>query len=490
MTDNLKSSTISGIKWSSVSQLSRQVLQYLSTIILVGLLLPSDFGLMAMALILINFLEIFKDLGTSAALIQLNNPSNTLKSSIFWLNLVLGIAITVLILITAPLFAFFFNSEELTAVLRTLSLTFLIAGMSIVQKTLLEKSLLFQPLAKVELLASIISFCVAVYMAYSGFGVWSLVVQVISNSVISTLLLWYYSEWKPSLELNFIEVKSISYFSINLIGFNIINYFARNSDYFLIGKFLGEKSLGHYYLAYRIMLYPIQNITAVISRVIFPSFSKIQNDNEQLRDLYLKTTNAIALITFPMMVGLAVVSYDFTESFFGLNWDAGLVALLIIILAPVGALQSVISSVGNIYQAKGKTDWMLRWSLFASTITVTGFIIGMKWGVTGVAVSYLITNLLLLYPVFAIPFRLIEYNTLIFFKSFLRTIFSVLLMMFVLMIVSEVIAEHFDSLIRLFILILSGIIIYVAATFMLNKKAFLYLKHLKPGSDSKGNKRN
>lgn len=481
MTTDLKASTVSGIKWSSVSQFSRQVFQFVTTLILVSLLSPADFGLMAMALILINFLEIFKDLGTSAALIHLESPSATLKSSIFWINFALGIIITALIIITAPLFALFFNSDAVTDVLRVLSVTFLIAGVSIVQKTLLEKSLLFQPIAKVELTASIISFCVAIYLAYQGFGVWSLVFQVITNSVISSLMLWHYSEWKPALQMNYKEVKSISYFSVNLIGFNIINYFARNSDYFLIGKFLGDKALGHYYLAYRIMLYPIQNITAVISRVIFPSFSKIQTDNMKLRDVYVKITNTIALVTFPLMAGLAALSFNFVNAFLGGQWDIKLVAVLITILAPVGALQSIVSTVGSLYQAKGRTDWMLRWSIFATIIIVSGFLIGMRWGVVGVAVSYLITNSILLYPVFAIPFRLIELNTFYFFKSFSNTLITVLCMIFVLILFNSLFTGISHAIIRFIILTAAGVIVYFALSLLLNKKNLMLLKEINPG---------
>lgn len=488
MGDKLRKNAVTGIKWSAFSQISRQLIQYISIVILVGLITPDDFGLMAMAVIVIGFLEIFKDLGTGSAIIHAQNPSEELKSSIFWLNVLIGLVVTILIYFFSPFAAYIYGSERVEPILKALSITFLISGLSILQKSLLEKELSFRVLSTIELVATFIGFVVAVSFAVKGYGVWSLVFQSIVGSFTLTLLIWIFGRWRPGFHFKYSEIKSIAHFSLNLVGFNVVNFLARNGDYFLIGKYLGDRELGHYYLAYRIMLYPIQNITVIISRVLFPSFSKIQTDNEQLRDFYAKITNAIALISFPMMAGLAVVSYDFTSTFFGQKWDSDLVALLIIILAPIGALQSVISTVGNIYQAKGKTDWMLKWSLFYTTITVTGFIIGLKWGVTGVAVSYLITNLLLLYPVFAIPFRLVEYKTLLFFKSFSGNIFSVVAMVFILLIISEGLGDYVDPITRLIILILSGIIIYVAATFVLNKKAFSYLKHLKPETLIKADK--
>jgi len=472
---NLLISTVHGLKWSSVSQIIRQILQYVTTVILVGLISPDDFGLMAMALVVIGFLDIFKDLGTGPALIQKEIPTNELKASVFWFNLGVGVLITIFLYFISPLFALIYNSDDITSILQILSLSFLIVGTSITHRALLEKELSFKKLSTIELFSSIISFIVGISLAISGYGVWSLVFQSLTNTFLNSLMLWIFSNWKPSLHFSFTEIKLLSAFSLNLTGFNIINYFSRNMDYFIIGKFLGDRSLGHYYLAYRIMLYPIQNITWVVSRVLFPSFSKIQNDNNRFKNVYIKVTNSIAIITFPIMVGMAFVSREFVTTFFRTTWDIELVSTLIMILAPVGALQSVISTVGNIYQAKGRTDWMFRWSVIFTTITIIGFFIGMRWGTVGVAVSYLVTNLILIYPVFSIPFKLIELNPLSFFKSFINTLLAIIVMLGVLYLFSSFI-QDLNNLNRLITLSLAGAIVYIIISFKINKK---YLSNFK-----------
>jgi PST family polysaccharide transporter len=463
-------STIKGLKWSSFSQIGRQLLQYLTTLILVGLISPDEFGIMAMAVIVIGFLDIFLDLGTSAAIIQIQDPSEELKSSVFWLNVLIGLVIAAVIFFSSPVLASIYNSPEVQPVLKVLSITFFISAFSILQKTLLEKEFQFQKLSVIELISSALGFSVAIVMAFNGFGVWSLVFQVLVNTLISTMLIWIRSEWRPKFHLRLIDIRTISNFSLNLVGFNVINYFARNGDYFLIGKYLGDRELGHYYLAYRILLYPIRNITAVISRVLYPSYSQIQNDNIKISSVFTNTTNAIALITFPMMAGIAAVSFVFTDIFFSGSWNTELVAFLILILAPIGALQSVISPVGNIYKIKSKTDWMFRWSLFASSLTILGFIIGLKWGVIGVALSYLITNLLMIYPVFRIPFSLIDLPVSDYFKSFINTIFTTILMVIIVVVINSFIGKSMDSGIKLFLLVLTGIICYLVMSFFFNKK--------------------
>lgn len=478
MSDGLLVATIRSLKWSTISRISQQGLQYIATIILVGVLSPDDFGLMAMAMVVIGFLDIFKDLGTSSAIIKEENPTNELKCSLFWVSIGFGLIIFVIIFFTSSFLAEFFNSDRIRPVLQLLSLSFLIAGFSIQQKALLEKELSFQKLSLIELLSSVVAFSIALYLAFTGFGVWSLVWQVITNTFLNTVLVWIFSDWDPRFIFSFSELRKITAYSSNLMGFNIINYFARNGDYFLIGKYLGDYALGHYYLAYRIMLYPVQNITLVISRVIFPAFSKIQHEKSRLRDAYISITNSIALITFPMMAGLAFVSFNFTQTFFGESWNVILVAKVIVILAPVGALQSIMSTVGIIYQVKGKTDWMFKWSLFASTVTLIGFIIGLKWGITGVAVSYLVTNLLLILPVFIIPFKLIDLPIVKFFRSFELTILSVIGMLLILYFVSYLIPDHFNNILELLVLILLGIVSYLAMSYLINREKLKEIKSI------------
>jgi O-antigen/teichoic acid export membrane protein len=480
LSESLKDGVIRGLKWSSVSQLIRQILQYISTIILVGILSPDDFGIIAMALVVINFLDIFKDLGTSSALIQNQNLSNHLKSSIFWVNCTFGIIISIIIYFLSPLISLLFNSDKITSVLQVLSLIFLITGLSLTQKALLERSLSFKTLTNIELVSSALGFIAALYFAFTGFGVWSLVAQVLTFTIINTLLLWIFSSWKPSFYFKINDFKSIASYSLNLVGFNLINYVARNSDYFLIAKFLNEKSLGHYYLAYRIMLYPLQNISSVISRVIFPSFSILQNDNARLSQAYLRLTNLIVLITFPMMAGMAIVSYEFTSAFFGSKWDTNLIALLITILAPVGAIQSLMSTVGIIYQVKGKTDWMFRWGVFATSLTVIGFLLGLKWGVIGISVSYLVLNIILFYPSFSIPFKLIGLSTQSFLKTFANTLFSVAIMIFMLIMLSLIINNSFSSLAKLVTLIPFGILVYGVVSYFVNREIYSEIKLFLP----------
>ncbi|RKY94275.1 MAG: colanic acid exporter, partial [Ignavibacteriae bacterium] len=243
----LASLAVKGLKWSSISRFGRQLIQYVTTLILAFLLSPEDFGLIAIAFIIIGFLDIFKDLGTSSALIYIDNPSRTLLSSVFWVNVFFGIAISILIFLTAPLVADFFSNSQAISVLKVLSISFTISSFGIVQKALLEREFKFELLARSELLSVFGGSAIGITLAFLGYGVWSLVIQALVSALLFTVFLWLSGKWKPELHFSLDEIKSVFKYSLNLLGYNVFNYFVRNMDYILIGKFFGERELGHYY---------------------------------------------------------------------------------------------------------------------------------------------------------------------------------------------------------------------------------------------------
>jgi PST family polysaccharide transporter len=203
------------------------------------------------------------------------------------------------------------------------------------------------------------------------------------------------------------EVRSVTKFSLNLAGFGLVNYFARNADNVVVGRALGSRDLGHYQMAYNLFLFPIQNITSIIGQVLNPAFSRIQNENERFRSAYIRTCMLLALITFPIMAGLGVVADPFVRVVLGEKWAP--VIPLLQILVPVGIFQSVQGTVGQIYIGKGRTDWMFRMGLYASTVFVAAFLIGVRWGTQGVAAAYAISYFVFaLFPSLFVAFRLID----------------------------------------------------------------------------------
>ncbi len=403
---SLTQRAVSGTAWSTLSTAGRQLLSLASVATVARLLGPSAYGIMGMANLLIVFILNFRDLGTGTAIVQRLSVSHRLLSSLFWVNFFLGLVLALFTTAASPFVAAFFNAPKLIAILSALSLSFWFTSCGIVPNAVLQREMRFKSIASADLSAGVVSYVVALSFAYSGFGVWSLVFANLASSLTATTLYWLACSWRPTRVFDRAEVRSVMGFSLHLSGFGAVNYFSRNADNITVGKMLGQAQLGNYQMAYNLMLQPLQNISSVLGQVTLPAFAKIQRDDARFAQAYTRTCMLIALITFPVMAGMGVLADPLIRAVLGAKWVGAIPIFQI--LAPVGLVQSVQTTVGQIYVAKGRTDWMFRFGFFSSIFYVTAFIVGVRFGTVGVAGAYCIVYLgLLMIPGFIIPFRLI-----------------------------------------------------------------------------------
>jgi len=309
----LTKSVVHATRWSAFSKAS----QLAVTIILARLLSPDDVGIVTMASVVTGFVILLSDLGTSAAIIQRTNHPPGFLSSLFWINIAVGVIAMAVVAVASPVFALINDEPRLVPVLIVLSLSFPLTGLVALQRALLEKVMRFETLARIEMISTALGGIVAIAVALAGGGIWALVFQTLSMLAATAAGVWRKSEWRPRFEVSLGEIRSIVGFSGYLTGFNIVNYFARNADYMLIGSVLGKTELGYYSMAYRVLMFPLQNLSAVITRVTLPAFSKIQADDARFRRGYLASIGAIALISFPVMAGIFSVARPFVDAAFG-----------------------------------------------------------------------------------------------------------------------------------------------------------------------------
>lgn len=453
------SAASSGVFWTSLSQAVRIACQLTGIMVLARFLPASDFGLIAMASIATGFMLLFRDFGTSAALIQKKQLNDDFVDSIFWFNSCLGGALALLLLILAPVIAKFFEEQELETIIWALAVIFPVSSLGIVHQALLEKVSRFRPIALVESAGSVIGIGAAVFGAVSGWGVYSLVAQSISSAVTISAGLWLVSKWRPRRPGSFVFVANFWKFSRNLVSFNVFNYVARNADNLIIGKFLGSGDLGIYSVAYRLMLWPIQNISVVVSRALFPVFSRMQDDGERIAYAYAKTTAAITLISAPLMLGLFAIREPFVLTVLGAKWLP--VSDVLFWLAPVGLIQSISATVGPIYMATGRTDRLFQWGLLSGTVTTIAFVIGINWGLRGLVIAYFTAMCLLFVPSLLIPIRLIGSRLSILFARLWQPVIFAAAMAFLLAVVDVLFAEAWSTeFIRLLSLMIVGVVFY------------------------------
>ena len=397
---------------------ARQLVSLGGVAVLARLLDPKAYGLMGMAATITVFLINFRDLGTTAAVVQRKELNQRLLSSLFWLNMGFGLLLTVLVAgLSAPAAAFF-HDDQVGPILRAISFSFVLASAGMIHQALLTRDMSFHHVAMADFAASLAGYAVAIACALRGWGVWSLVASNLTIPLVSTVLYWVFCAWRPSLVVDRTEIGQVFGFSANLTGFGMVNFFSRNADNIIIGRVLGAQPLGLYQMAYNLMLYPLQNVSSVIAQVLFPAFARIQDDNERFRSAYVRSCLLIGLLTFPLIAGLGSIADPLLGTALGEKWIPAVTTFQI--LAPVGLVQSIFTTMGQIFISKGRTDLLFRWGIFSCVVLVTALFIGVPYGIAGVAVSYVVAYLAIIAPSgFLLAFRLIELPLGQFLKPFL-----------------------------------------------------------------------
>jgi len=468
----MRGRAVSNARWIAVSRVVSVAVQLLSMMWLARLLTPADYGVVALALVVTNLANLVRDMGTGLALIQKENLKEETIQTAFWFTTGLGAALGLSVAVLAPVMGSAFDAPAVSGVLWMLALTFPVLGSTTVHQALLERESRFPLLARVEAVSAVCGLAVAVSTAHLGAGAYSIAVGSLTQAAVSSMQLWLASPLRPRWLWNGQELRDIRRFSDHLVGFNIINYFSRNADSMVIGRALGADSLGLYSLAYKIMLFPLRNLTFVAARALYPVMSRQQAAPTEMADLYLRTLSVIAFVTAPMMGGLFVLRDLFIAAFLGPKWAA--IGEVLVWLAPVGFIQSLTSTTGTVLMARGRTDVLLYLGIAGTVLVVAAFLIGVQWGVAGVAAGYFVENAIEFLPVFYIVFRELGQDL----SRFLRVVaLPMVLTAFMLVAVWScrelfIVQSELPPLVQLILLSCVGALIYGALGFTFARQSF------------------
>jgi PST family polysaccharide transporter len=455
---------ISNAKWIAVSQVSLIASQIANIIVLARFLQPSDYGLMGMALIITNLALLLRDMGTASAIIQMKEINDDIITSIFWLNMVVGLIMLVLIVASSTMVATFFKQPNLVPVLCALAIIFPILSVSSAQKALLERNSSFKSVAKVEVYSSILAMTLAIFAAINGFGVYSFVVQAVTSAIFSSVSIWFISSWRPSFKPSFSKIKEVLPFSSHMTGFQVIIYCTRNLDSVVIGRVLGSHALGLYSVASKIMLLPIQNISWVASRALYPIMSRQQDDLEAMGITFLQTIRTISFISAPLMMGIFVLREPFIQHCLGAKWIG--VSQILTYLAPVGYLQSIVGINTTVLMAQGRTRLLMWFSGFTGIVLTIAFLVGARFGIQGVALGYLIATLIGSIPILYLATKLISIKLSLWLKVLSGSIFCSMAMALVIHFIYIEDRQYFNqSVIAFLCLLFIGVISYIGLTY-------------------------
>lgn len=383
-----------GLAWTIVDNWGRQLLSFVVFVVLANLLLPADIGLVALAVVFVNFAQVFVDQGLGDALIQRKDLTRAHVDTAFWVAIGTGTALTVLGLVLAIPISLVLGEPALQPILQVLSLTFIFAAMSSIQIALLRRDLAFRSLALRSLVATVAGGIVGIAMAAMGFGPWALVGQQVSSAIAAVLTLWWVLPWRPGLQFSRAHFRSLFSFGISVVGTDTVAFFARNSDNFLIGAFLGTGPLGLYAVGYRILDVSQIVLINIARKIAFPALATVQHDRPRVLRAYFKLTRVSNALILPAYVGLALVAPELVVTLFGERWaESGPVAAVLFLIGPVLTLQAFSAS---LFYAVGHPEVNFRLRLLTMVVRIGGFLIALPFGILAVAGAFTLSGYLLL----------------------------------------------------------------------------------------------
>lgn len=381
---SLTNKTISGFFWAFMERFGTQALQMVIFIVLARILTPEAFGLMGMLAVFIAVSQSLTDSGFGQALIQKKNTDEIDFSSVFYINLVVSLLVYGALYISAPLIAQFYSEPELVDLVRVLGLRFIIAAFSMVQIARLIKEVKFKELMVAKLPSTLLGGVTGITAAYNGFGVWSLVIQQITDTTAYSIQVWIQAKWKPKWVFNWGRIKSLFNFGSKMMIEGVLSTIYQNFYELMIGRYFSTAQVGFYTQANKIKQLPVQNISSALGRVTFPILSGIQDDDVRLKSAYKKIIRQVFLIITPVMVGAIVLAEPLFRLVLTEKWLPAVPYFQLLCIS--GILYPVQSYNLNILKVKGRSDLFLYLGLIKKGVALIGIFIFVQFSVLALVI--------------------------------------------------------------------------------------------------------
>lgn len=455
MSSDLKQTAAKGSGWSAIERLGSQGIQFLFGIILTRILLPEDYGMVGLVLIFIAVGQTLVDAGFSSALIWKKNTTQTDYSSVYYFNIGVSLIIYIFFFFLAPLVAKFYEKPELISLIRVICLNFIILSFGVIQQTILYKKFDIKTLAKVNFIGSLLGGILSLILALKGFGVWAIVVQILSKNIISTALLWIFNSWRPIWVFSMGSIKSLFNYGSKIMIAGLLYSIFQNLYFVIIGKIFPIVTLGYYTRAVQLSEFPVTTVSSIFQRITFPVFSILQDETERLKNAVRKSLRTIVFILYPVMFGLMASSDIFIELMFSAKWLPA--SIFFKLLCILGLLYPFLVINDEVLKAKGRSGLLLKLQIISKVIIVINFVITYRWGISAIIIGQIVSVFITFSINAWITGRLITYSQL----QQLRDTFPYLLISLIMGILISFIPGLIpDKILALSLMVFSGIVLY------------------------------
>jgi O-antigen/teichoic acid export membrane protein len=378
--------------WKTASRALLESSKFVVGILLARLLTPHDFGIAGMVIVFAGIVPIFSGLALGSALVQRPQLTEADRSTAFWTGIGLGIVLTCGgIAVSGPI-ARFYGQPEVRPLFAALSLSFVLTALGMTHGQLLVRELDYRRLELRTMAGTLAGAAAGVTVAVLGYGPWAIIAQQLAATAAATALLWLFSPWRPRFLFSLRSLRALAGFGGNVSGTLVLNELNSNTDNLLVGRFLGASALGTYAVAYNVMLVPFSRLTSPLQEVLYAAFSRVQEDADRVLAVWLRVNRLLAAAALPALAGLVVVAPELVHVVLGDKWRGAVPVIRI--LAVVGVIQSLQGLNASVLLARDRTAALLRFSLLSFAANLCAFVLGLRWGIVGVAACFAVATLL------------------------------------------------------------------------------------------------
>ena len=473
MPESLAHKTVKGTLWSFAERFSAQGIHLLVMIVIARRLSPKEFGLIGMLAIFLAVAQSLIDSGFSQALIRKQDRTDTDKNTVFYFNVLVSSVIYLCFYFISPWVSAFYDEPQLCQIMRVICLAIVVDSFAVVQRANYVIAIDFKTQTKATLVSAVVSGIIGIYLAYHGYGVWALVCQFLSNSVVNVIVLWSFSRWYPRLVYSWQSFRELFGFGSKLMISGLLDTLYRNVYQLVIGKAFSADSLGHFTNAHKFSDLPSSNLTTVLQRVTYPVLCTIQDDDVRLAIVYRKFLRLSAFVIFPLMCGLAAVSYPLIDIVLGGKWHYA--AILLVPLCFQMMWYPIHSINLNLLQVKGRSDLFLRLEIIKKIIGVTILFCSIPFGLLVMCYTGILSSVLCLTINTYYTGKLINVGFFVQMKDISTTLILSLLM-FVLVFWSISMLQ--GDILKLLCGIIGGGLFFLTLSLLLKMKELSYIKDL------------
>ena len=386
--ESLKYKTKKGLYWNTASNFASRGIQFIFGIILARLLSPDAYGVIGMLTVFIAVVSVFVDCGFSQSLIRKQDRTQTDFSTEFYFNIVVGIICYLILFLSSPLIADFYNMPILSPILKVVGIRVILGSFIVVQASQFAIRLDFKTPAKISVSTQIFTGIIGIVLAYLGWGVWALVFQQLAGSILGAILLWIFAKWRPTWEFSMSSFKYQWNFGSKVLGSSLLSILYDNIQPLIVGKFFSARSLGLFSRANSFAIFPSSNLSGILANVSFPILSKVNNDEQKLSEVYRKLLQMSAYICFPLMVCLAVVASPLVKLLLTEKWYDCIPMLWISCFALIWQPISRINL--DLLKVAGRTDVLLKLEIIKKVTGVILLFLSVPYGIIALCFANLL----------------------------------------------------------------------------------------------------